>query len=297
MFAPVGYTPLSMLWDQFVDAKIDAVYRSSAEYYASDEFDPRLVRGSALDIAEHVFLGLMWKCWPHAVSGDGRILRINTRFQDGVPGLFTQVPPFRSAYDAAMTEIECGTRNEIERIASPTFTEWDYDEDEKEMWRRTYPCLAEGEGRMPDELVDQLQFHTLPVCFERNRFTIVRALPHWAKPILHNEEQQVLVEHLGGMAICIPETALVGWDEILSGAIPVLDGEFSLIEREPPKMGRPAKIPRVIDAYQRIYPNGHSCSWKEVANVIGSEIGERVSVQTMRRAIAGIESLGDDAQG
>jgi len=285
MFAPVGYTPLSMLWDQFVDAKIDAVYRSSAQYYASEKFTSQFVRGSALDIAEHAFLGLMWKFWPHAATNDGQVMRVHSRFQDGVAGLFTQISPYRAAYDVAAVQIECGHRDEIDLIAGPTFTEWDFEAEDKDVWRDRYPPMDESMVRMTDYHLGQLNFHTLPVCFERGRFMIVETLPHWAQFVRRNRDQETLVKHLGGRAIVVADEKLEGWDKILSGETPVLADEFSRSDTDQARIGRPPKVQKVADAYSKSYPAGHACSWKEIANRMSDEIGETVSVATVKRAI------------
>ncbi len=289
MFAPEGYTPLSMLWDQFIDAKIDAVYRSSANFYSSEGFDPKLIRGSALDITEHIFLSLMWKCWLHAASSDGQVMKIHSRIQDGVPGIFTQISPYRSAYDVEVTQSKCGHRDEIDQIAGHTFTEWDSDENNKVEWRERYPPLPSSEAKISDHHLSRMKFHTLPVCFERGRFMIVRKLPYWAQFVHNNRDQEVLVEHLGGRAIVVPDKSLEGWDKILSGESPVLEDELLRTVKEN-KFGRPAKQAKAYEAYRNLYPNGHTCGWKEVEAAVSSEVGESVHRQTIRRAI---ESIGE----
>jgi len=285
MFAPVGFTPLAMLWDQFLEAKIDAVYRSSARYYASEELAPQFLRGSALDIAEHTFLALMWKCQLHAATNDGNVMRVHTRFQDGVPGLFSQISPYRSSFDAAATQLECGHCDEIDRVAGPLFATWDFEPDDKEVWRERYPLEVNPDGEVSGDYLRRLNFHTLPICFERGRFMIVETLPHWARHVLKNCDQQVLVENLGGRAIVVPDEKLEGWDKILNGETPVLDDEFNRTDGDQARIGRPPKIQKVADAYLQLHPDGHSCSWKELANSIESKLGEPVSIATIRRAL------------
>jgi hypothetical protein len=285
---------LSMLWDQFVDAKIDEVYRSSAQFYASDKFNPQFVRGSALDISEHAFLSLMWKCWPHAVTSEGNVLRVHSRFQDDIAVLFTQISPYRSAYDAAVTQMECGHRDELERIAGPTFTEWDFEDDDKEVWRERYPFLTGAEAKKSDHHLRQLNFHTLPVCYERGRFMIVEQLPHWARSVRNNRDQEVLVTHLGGQALVIPDQRLKGWDKILSGETPVLESEFLRADSSEARKGRPAKVPRVAESYAELYPDGHICAFETALNAVEAKLGESVSPRTLRRAI---QTLGRSESG
>ncbi|MBV1865990.1 MAG: hypothetical protein KUG74_16365 [Rhodobacteraceae bacterium] len=285
MFAPLGYTPLSMLWDQFLDARLEAVYRSTSTHYASDEFNPELVRGSPLDITEHVFCSLMWECWPHAASPNGNLVRIHTRFQDGVPGLFTQVSPIQSSYDASYAEIEQGHRKEINTVAGATFEEWDCEPLEKVHWTKTYPLIPDSLERIQGSQLAKLRFHTLPICFERGRFVIVRKLPYWADSVNDNRDQEVLVEHLGGRAICVADDKLIGWDDILSGKTPILESEFSRRPEPETSVGRPAKLPKVITAYKARFPNGHSCAWKKAVLIISADLGETVSMQTLRRAV------------
>lgn len=288
MFAPVGYTPLSMLWDQFLEARLETVYRSAANHYASDQFFPTLVRGSPLDIAEHVFMGLMWKCSLHAASANGDIVKIHTRIEDGVPGLFTQIPPIKAAYDAIATELNCKDRKEIEAVASSTFEEWDYESSDIEPWRKAYPTIPDKLKDFQSIQMHRLRFHTLPICFERGRFVVVNALPPWAAYLRNNRDQEVLVEHLGGKAICVPDEKLSGWADVLSGKTPILDSEFSRESASDTHVGRPTKIPKAIEAYKELFPDGHTCSWKEAVQIVNDNLGESISVQTLRRAVNAI---------
>lgn len=133
MYAPPGYTPLAFLWDQFVAARLDAVYRSAYRTYQSKETITALMRGSPADIAEHIFSRLMWKRIPHAASPDGTVVRLHTRFQDDLPGLFTKIGPYRSCFDAVVAEMEHKNRDEIEKIASTSFEEWGYDAEDADV--------------------------------------------------------------------------------------------------------------------------------------------------------------------
>jgi hypothetical protein len=290
MFAPVGYTPLSMLWDQFVDARIDAIYHSASETYRGERFVAPLVRGSPLDIAEHIFCKLMWKCWPHATSPDGMVLRVHSRFQDGVPGLFTQIAPYRACFDAVVTEMEHKSRDEIDTIAGLTFEEWGFEPEEGTQWDITYPAQANTSEPLSKGQIGKLRFHTLPICFERGRFTIVEELPHWAQTVVGNRDQELLVKHFAGRALCVPDAALEGWDKILTGETPILEGEISTTSDFASQVGRPSKVPKAVIAYRSIYPDGHTCSWKEAVESVSEEMGEIISVQTLRRAIEVISS-------
>lgn len=288
MFAPIGYTPLSILWDQFVESRIDAIYHSASEAYRSKKFVAPLVRGSPVDIAEYVFTNLMWKCRLYVASSNGKVLQVHTRCQDGVPGLFTQIAPYRAAYDAACAELDQGNRDELEAVAGMTFEEWNFAPEEREEWDRRYPELPDAEDRLSDHKMGTLRFHTLPICFERERFMIVEALPSWAKTVIGNRDQVVLVERFAGWALCVPDAALVGWDKILQGETPILDGQEASTADGSRQIGRPQKVPRAVVAYRTIYPDGHTCSWKEAIGLVSREMGENISVQTLRRAVAEI---------
>lgn len=296
MFAPVGYTPLSMLWDQFLDAKLESVYRSASTYYASERFDSAKIRGSPLDIAEHIFTGLMWKCWPHAASASGDILRIHSRYQDGVPGLFALISPYHSALEVARAEIEGYDGTELDIVAGEAFEAWDFEPDEGLRWRETYPTIPDSIDRLSGSNFERLRFHTLPVCFERSRFVIVRELPHWGRFFQHGRDQEVLVEHLGGRALCVPDNALKGWTEILSGQTPILEDELSMNDAHVSRPGRPPKVPKVIEAYERLFPDGHLGSLKEAIARIEVEISESVSEPTIRRAITAIQRRQTEAE-
>ena len=288
IYAPQGYTPLSMLWDQFVEARLDAIYRSASRTYQSKNTITGLIRGSPVDIAEYIFSHLMWKCRPHAASADGVAIRIHTRFQDGVPGLFTQIGPYRSCFDAVVAEMEQGSRDEIERVAGVTFEEWDFETEDADAWNMTYPPLADSAENLPDQQWDRLRYHTLPICFERERFTIVEKLPIWARTVLNNRDQEVLVDALGGKAICVPDERLEGWERILNGETPILEEEVAQSQPSKPRVGRPTKIPATIKIFQEVFPDGRDCSWSRALALVNARMDESVSMQTLKRAVEAV---------
>lgn len=226
MFAPVGYTPLSMLWDQFIDKRIDAIYLSAANYYSDKEFDCAKVRGSPLDIAEHLFLELMWKCWVHAATPDGQLTRLHSRFDDHTTGLFTKQAPYTSVWGAAMTEVEMGNRDAIEKVAGPYFEEWTYEPEEAGEWANTYPELKDNNATIPEDICATLRFHTLPICFERETFCVVETLPIWARLQNNKREALFLVHNFHARTLCVPDSALEGWDKVLSGETPILQEDL-----------------------------------------------------------------------
>ncbi|MEP2890522.1 hypothetical protein [Tateyamaria sp.] len=56
MFCPEGYVSLAELWDQYREKRLRDFYDSASEHYANEDFTVAFVRGSPLDICEHVFL-------------------------------------------------------------------------------------------------------------------------------------------------------------------------------------------------------------------------------------------------
>lgn len=293
MYAPIGFTPLAMLWDQFVESRIDTIYHSATAHYAAEEFNAVFVRGSPLDIAEHVFCGLMWRCGLHAASSDGTVIRIHSKFQDGLPGLFSTIGPYRSNYEAAAADEDAECGREVENLASIFFEGWSFEPDDGHQWKSAYPVMSDTNGQLPERTLESLRFHTLPICFERQRFTLVDSPPKWSSDNLLGRDQEILIGSIGGRALCIPNSALVGWEKILNGQTPILDIEVSLASDKERQIGRPAKLPRVIKAYKSIYPDGHTCSWKEATAEVSKFIGETISQQTLRRAIKCIGTEAD----
>jgi len=296
MFAPVDYTPLASLWDQFLDAKLDAFYRSLSAYYISDGFVPALVRGSPLDVAEYVFLKLMCKYETHVAFLNGNILRFHSRFEDRISGVFTQMSPYSSAMYSAATRLEHDNHDEIEQVAGCYFKEWHGEPGDGEEWADTYPVSKIESGRLPDKTTAKVRFHSLPICFERDRFNIVKELPYWGRFAPHLGDIKFLIKNLGGRPICVSNDKLVGWEKILSGETHTLDVDLAQMLVTTAGVGRPTKIPAVIKAYKFIYPDGHSCGWKEAANRIGLELGEPISQQTLKRALAKIEDIASDVE-
>lgn len=56
------------------------------------------------------------------------------------------------------------------------------------------------------------------------------------------------------------------------------------------RIGRPDMKPAAMEAYWRIYPNGHSAeghSWKVAADRVSEKTGDRISEATLKRAVRG----------
>lgn len=63
------------------------------------------------------------------------------------------------------------------------------------------------------------------------------------------------------------------------------------------RAGRPRKRDKVATAYGHLFPKGHQAEGiglKEVARSVGQEIGELVSLSTLRRAIPAISAISGD---
>ena len=68
----------------------------------------------------------------------------------------------------------------------------------------------------------------------------------------------------------------------------ITQGWLDLTESVVQSRGRPSKKEAVWAAYTKLYPNGHrepGLTWKQVTSEVGSQIGESVSVETLRRAV------------
>lgn len=290
MFAPVGYTPLSFLWDGFIDASLTAFCAHAVRYYMSDGFWPYTLRGGPLDIAEHVFTSKMSDLGVFAANSDGGVMRIHSRGSTGALHLFSQIDPYTSALCAAATEVEYGNLDKVDRIAGKKFEAWEFEPNEGDQWIKYYEPLVSISGSVPSDLTLQLRFHSLPVSYERGRFLIAEKLPDWAPVNADNRNQEVIVKHFGGRALCVADSSLDRWSDVLSGKDLDLDGDESSIKGDVSQVGRPSKIPSVIEAYKTVFPSGHMCSWKQALKKVNVELVDPVSEQTLRRAIDQMKS-------
>jgi hypothetical protein len=283
MFAPTGYTSLAALWNDFIGARLDAAYRSASAFYADPKSNVALSRGSPLDIAEYVFLELMWKGTPHIVAKDGLIFSIFSNFEDGQTGLFTKIHPIFSAHCVAAGEIEGQNTDDLNDFAGKFFEPWNFDPADRSAWVTRYPVSAENQNQVSEKQVESLRFHGLPIGFARARFTIVDRLPFWSTFKGDLQQVKCLVDEFPGRPICVPNEKLKGWDKILSGETPVFDAEEAFAATK--NFGRPKKVDRTAEIYSELFPAGHNCSFKEVRSAVERQLGTEVGETTLRRAI------------
>lgn len=199
-------------------ARLDGFAKYAANSYNNDQFVAALVRGGPLDMAEYSFMRLVSERGTHVASTDGKVLRLHAKFEDGSKSLFTQIDPYHSAAEAAAKSGDAESQNELMRIAGRLFEAWEFGPREGDEWKKYYHPLLDLFGHMDRALKRQLRFHSLPVCYERERFMIVDELPFWARHGYDLTEQELIVKHFGGQALCMSNNALADWDSVLSGA-------------------------------------------------------------------------------
>ena len=284
MFAPPDHTPLATLWSQFLSARFDAAYHSASAFYADPESETAYARGSPLDIAEYVFLNLMWQCAPLVVSTEGAPFSIYTTIEDGKTGLFTKIPPKQSVLYLAAGEVEGESDKERHEIAGPFFASLEFETDERRLWQERYPVLEREGGGLLDEDIENVRFHSLPIGFTRERFTIVEQLPYWSKFIDDIQMVKSLVDEFPGRPLCISNAKLEGWNDILNGKTPLFDGDESVLAATPNKAGRPALVPLAKQFFLTTYSQGRTVPWKEVRRSFRDKFGRDVSESTLRRA-------------
>ena len=290
MFAPVNYTPLAMLWDQFIEARRMEFSKHLVKSFRKDGFNPVFLRGGPLDIAEHVFLREMNNRGIFVAHSDGRVFRLYSNFRDEVQGLFTQIGPYSSRWAAAAAFVERGNDEEVRRIAGSSFAAWEHEANEGDAWLEHYEMFVDFADSGLANLKRELRYHSLPVCYERRRFLIVEELPFWTRRSENADDQEQIVKHFGGWSLCVANDTINDWDTfVVHGDLSLTGSETSPEETTTP-IGRPAKVPRVAEIYKTLYPNGHNCAWKRVALEIGDVLGESVSLQTVKRAVETIKN-------
>lgn len=134
MFCPPGYTTLAELWDRFQKERLQSFYISATRHYDQPDFTTAFVRGSPLDICEHVFLKSVADIGICLASMDGRIFKFYAPLEDGRPALFSEVPPGISTDHVVFAKEETGNTMEIDKIAGGKFSAWDGTYSEPELW-------------------------------------------------------------------------------------------------------------------------------------------------------------------
>lgn len=288
MFCPEGFVSLAELWGRYRERRLHDFYVSSAEHYASEDFSAAFVRGSPLDICEHIFLKSTSQCGLHLCSPDGRSMKVYAPLVDGHASLCSVHSVVGSAWRWDEHQKEADDRND-QTAEARYFLPWHGHPSEDALWSEAFPAAPSENLKRWKKTAERLRFHCLPLCYERPRYTVVKELPPWSQNIKTKGEISLLVENFGGWSICMSDADAEDWQPYLDGQ-PVYADQMQSVRREQ-LSGRPRLQEAALKDFDLTFPNGANLPWKAIPHEIESKTGNRYSESTIRRAL---DSRDDD---
>ena len=282
MFCPVGFVTIAELWKEFCckhELQLSAMARTK---YAVEQVSLRQEFGSPMDFCEDAFLQSLRDTSVFSADDKGGIFRLESNLDGGKSLLFLRMSVFESTL-AARNRKEAGINNYwLTKMGSGTFAPWPNTMGPSGAWREAYPVLDYHLKRVSAE-----PFHTLPVAFERSRFTIPEAPPPWAIDLLDEHYLPRIIRSFGGHALCLNTEHAVRWR-----AKYISNSNF-LRKLEPSSgstnSGRPRKQDEALTYYLQLFPNGHQGTLKVACQDIERTFGFVVAPKTLGRAIRTIE--------
>lgn len=294
MYCPVGYTTIAELWDRFRKERLASYYVSATKHYHKPDFTLAFVRGSPLDICEHVFLKSVSRIGVCVASPAGRVLKLYSPLKDGRISLFSVMTPASSAMNALASENETGSTEIVDQIAGHRFQAWHGEHDEVELWRKSYPIRDIGSLNRNSLHLETLRFHCLPVCFERQGYKVVDKAPTWAEHLAGQGPAFEIASRFKGWSICMSDEKLEDWRPYLEGK-PVYKND---VEENAPEnsVGRPSKQGQALIDWDMALPNGFDGGMKVALRKIKAATGNTYSESTMRRALRNRSETNADSE-
>lgn len=283
MFCPEGYVTLAELWDQYRAKWLRDFYDSASENYANNNFAAAFVRGSPLDICEHVFLKSVSQVGVSLASPSGQVMSVHAPLDDGSISLLSVLAVNASATASIVNELDSENTIDLEVYAGSFYRPWPGEAHEEALWSETYPVLSSSNSKQWAKTASSLRFHCLPMCFERDRFVVTKSLPPWTRHRKSTADAELLAQNFGGWAILMARGDLNSWQPYLKGKGVYPDQVH--IGSGPRGTGRPEKQSDALRDYQKAFPKGHDCVLKAVLQQIEMTTGNLYSESTMRRAL------------
>lgn len=287
MFCPEGYVSVAELWAQYRQKRLKDFYRTCSAHYAEPDFSGLFVRGSPLDICEHIFLKSASLCGLCLSAPDGRIMKIQISGIDSRASLCSVLSVQGSRWSWAAHEVEADAKANDSTLEMPGFHPWHGEPEDDELWSNTYPIFDLNAAGVWRRVEKHLKFHCLPLCFERPTYTVVRSLPPWSRDIRIKGDLLQFVENFGGWAICMSVAAVEAWQTYLRGKGIYADQlQFELHDNS---KGRPKLQTNARRDFELTFPGGRDVVWKSVPDRIKSLTGNSYSVSTIQRALRDTE--------
>lgn len=282
MFCPPDHVSFAALWQEFLDRHGTRVCAIARGKYRSNAFSPPDEFGSPLDFCEDVFLETLQRCAVALASVDGKIMTMQPIVGGGLSRMFLKATVFESAVIATDPN-EAGPRGQwLVQVGSKRFKPWPHEYGDMKAWRDAYPEIgAPPSGRDP---LAEMSYHTLPYCFERDRFVVPSIAPPWSGDVLDDSYVRRVFPTYAGWSFCLPAKDAARWRKDNIGGSKFED-QYLPAASAPKSVGRPGKQAAAREAYFKLYPEGNHASWKEACHNIEVTFGLRVSIRTLIRAV------------
>lgn len=289
MFCPTGYVTLAELWkDFFARYRVPHTHFVMAKYGHSDH-DLGEAYGSPDDYCESVFLSTLAELPVVAARADGHVTRIETLLNEGRSNLFLKMSAFES-FLAASDPNEAGPDGLwLRRLGSDHFEAWDVTTQKLEQWKAHF---CETNSDVPK----QPYFHTLPYAFERGRYLVPDEAPPWICDVIDEFYLPRIVTSFGGCALCVELKIAEEWRERVMKASQAPQLEDRIVIKSS-RVGRPNKTAVIKEAYQRLFPDGHTLTLKELTRQLRQATAQALSAKTVQRALDELRQNEDKTKG
>lgn len=280
MFCPVGYRSAAELWPEFRTRLLEAVYLSALQTYDDRTILPTIVRGSPLDICEHLFLRSMAEIGVHLASPRGEVVRIHVDCFDHLPNLFSRIPPYRAGLATALAFLNSSDPDFESKFTGDEYKDWDMLDEAPDVWSKQYGDFEERKRLHTIENSFGLVFNSIPNFVLRPSFVIAETAPPWADDAKCNTIRPIL-ESFGGWAVCITSDEYeTVWQKYLAGERGNLD--HMTVSEDKKKTGRPG-LDAAKAAFEAIGCEKGNASWEQIARRLESATGQKPTAKTLRR--------------
>ncbi|MEP2890523.1 hypothetical protein [Tateyamaria sp.] len=210
-------------------------------------------------------------------------MKVYSPLYDGNISLFSVLTVGASATASILHKLEPEKTIDPKIYAGAFYQPWPGKADEEALWSETYPTLTPKRTMQWEDIRESLRLHCLPLCFERGRFVIPKALPPWTLDPMGMANVELLIQNFGGWSICMAREELSAWQPYLEGK-GVYPDQLR-IGSDPSGNGRPEKQSEALRDYQTIFPEKHNGTLKEALQQIEISTGNSYSESTLRRAL------------
>lgn len=289
MFAPKGYTPLATLWSDFERQYIGWSHHRACAHFQAHGFDTYTLFGSPLDLCEDLFLTALSDVALTLFTPSSDIITTPSTLPNSNASIFTKTTVYESMAIVADPD-EAGLENEwLVQMGSTRFGFWPHMEANYATWDLEYcsgaRAKAEGDGR------DELQFYTLPYCFERGTYTVPRELPPWTVDMIDGSFARNLSGSLLGSSICLGDKVANNWRRrVTEDQLELLFMRFmgkrdaNTAAELTPKVGRPNKRIAAAQAYVDLGLIDSQAPWKEKRILVEDHLKSSIGLTTLKNA-------------